>query len=207
MSGNRSLLDIAIMNFNVAGELHQKKTDDPIRLNIIGYHLQQATELALKHLLEMEGKNYPRTHDIGDLIGLLNDSENLDSIELLSSKITEMESKTRYDKDFSASIRVIEKMFPLIGNFLKKVIENEKKNELAAIFCEQHSGNHIQSEALRQDWQKYLPQVMEHVMKIPEEISREEVFRDEMRKCLREKYSDAEVAEALKETTYKDQGR
>ena len=59
MSGNRSLLDIAIMNFNVAGELHQKKTDDPIRLNIIGYHLQQATELALKHLLEMEGKNYP----------------------------------------------------------------------------------------------------------------------------------------------------
>ncbi len=51
-----------------AVHLYRYKTDDAILLNIVGYHLQQAVELALKHCLEMEGKDYPKTHDINDLL-------------------------------------------------------------------------------------------------------------------------------------------
>lgn len=201
MSDNRSLLDIAVMNFNVACELHQNKTDDPIRLNIIGYHLQQAAELALKHILEMEGKNYPRTHDIGDLIGLLNYPEALSDMELLSAKITEMEAKTRYDKDFSANIRIVEKLFPMIGQFLEHTIENDKNTFQTPekLFCEKHSGNDIQNESIREDWQKYLPQVTGIVMKIATERSREEAFIQEMRKRLRENHSDEAINQALNE--------
>ena len=71
-------------------------------------------------------------------------------------------------------------------------------DNLRHTFDEQHSGNHIQNESLRKDYEKYLPQVIKYVMKIPTEQIREEAFRDEMKKRLKGKYSNAEVAEALK---------
>lgn len=195
MSDNRSLLDIAITNYDVANELYRMKTDDPIRLNIIGYHLQQATELGIKHLLEMEGKTYPRSHDIGDLIKLLDNPEKMEDIDLFAPKISEMESRTRYDKDYSASVRIIEKVFPMVEGFLRELINDEQIN----LFCESHSGSHIQNEAIREDWQKYLPQVAESVLKIATEKGREEAFCQEMRKRLKEKYSDEEVNQVLPE--------
>ena len=90
---------------------------------------------------------------------------------------------------------------PQLKNDIEKLLEKLEVSSLEyhlESFCNQHSGNHIQNEMLRKDYEKYLPQIAKRVMRIPTEQSREEAFRDEMRKWLRETYSDAEVAEALK---------
>lgn len=44
-------------------------------LEIIGFHLQQAAEKLLKAALSAEGVQYRRTHNIGELIHLFEDSD------------------------------------------------------------------------------------------------------------------------------------
>ena len=118
--------------------LYRYKTDDAILLNIVGYHLQQtlellapkiteletrtrlqqAVELALKHCLEMEGKDYPKTHDINDLLAHFSAAADWETLELLAPKITELETRTRYDKDFSANVKIVERIFAAARQFL-----------------------------------------------------------------------------------------
>jgi HEPN domain-containing protein len=53
--------------------------DDP-QMDTAGFHLQQAVEKALKAWLILKRIDYPRTHDISPLLGLLEDSgENIKS--------------------------------------------------------------------------------------------------------------------------------
>ena len=75
-----TLLDKAKQKFNVAITLknHLVGADDAY-LNYVGYHLQQAVELALKFCLEMNGVDYPRNHDITQLIACCN-ANNVDWI-------------------------------------------------------------------------------------------------------------------------------
>ncbi|MFC2343635.1 MAG: HEPN domain-containing protein [Negativicutes bacterium] len=101
-----------------AVHLYRYKTDDAILLNIVGYHLQQAVELALKHCLEMEGKDYPKTHDINDLLAHFSAAADWETLELLAPKITELETRTRYDKDFSANVKIVERIFAAARQFL-----------------------------------------------------------------------------------------
>ena len=65
-----TLLDLAKSNLSSAKLLYRFKDDDEIRLNTVGYLLQQAIELALKHHLETSGVEYPKTHDIDSLLAL-----------------------------------------------------------------------------------------------------------------------------------------
>jgi HEPN domain-containing protein len=52
----------------------EKLLDDPaIDDEILGYHAQQAAEKLLKALLAQGGHNYPRSHNIGLLLDLLED--------------------------------------------------------------------------------------------------------------------------------------
>ena len=66
-----TLLDKAERNMYEAKMLVQVATDDEGFLNNIAFHLQQAAELALKHVLEENGIYYPKTHEIERLIDLM----------------------------------------------------------------------------------------------------------------------------------------
>ena len=125
MSDERTLYDIAKANYASAVHLYRHKTDDEILLNIVGYHLQQTVELALKHCLEMEGKAYPKTHDISDLLAHFSEAADWEALELLAPKITELEARTRDDKDFSANVKIIERVFAVTRQFLDWVSEQE----------------------------------------------------------------------------------
>jgi HEPN domain-containing protein len=68
----------------------EKLLEDPfINDETLGYHAQQATEKLLKALLAHGGHNYPRSHNIGLLLDLLEDHglplpERFQAVESLS---------------------------------------------------------------------------------------------------------------------------
>ena len=68
MGSARTLYDKAVANLRTAQILFDHDADDEEQINAMGYHLQQAMELALKYLLEQNGVEYPKTHDIDQLI-------------------------------------------------------------------------------------------------------------------------------------------
>ena len=52
-----------------------------LNLEIIFFHLQQSSEKLIKALLDFNGIKFPRTHDLGDLIQLMRDSDiNIDIV-------------------------------------------------------------------------------------------------------------------------------
>ena len=66
---NDSLLNKAIRNFNIAKMIYSDgEMADEMYLNNVGYNLEQAVELAIKHVMELSGCQYPKTHDIEQLI-------------------------------------------------------------------------------------------------------------------------------------------
>ena len=44
------------------------RTDATIPLNLVGFHAQQAVEKAIKALLVQRGTDFPKTHDLQDLL-------------------------------------------------------------------------------------------------------------------------------------------
>lgn len=117
-----SLHDRAVRNFNFACNTLNHLTGDDFEINMVGYHLQQAVELALKHELEMNGISYPRTHSIDVLLNaipagvLTNDL--YDRLYLAAGTLTVMESQTRYIKDYFLSIKQVELVKPLVEEVL-----------------------------------------------------------------------------------------
>ena len=50
-----------------------------------------------------------------------------ETLELLAPKITELEARTRYDKDFSANVKIVERVFAVARQFLDWVSEQEAR--------------------------------------------------------------------------------
>lgn len=118
----RTLLDIAKVNLKTANCVLEKKTDDELMLNVAAYHLQQATELAIKHILETNSIKYPKTHDISDLLDLVPDDVNyFDDIYDLADTITVMESKTRYLKNYLSSEKKVMKVLDSVTKVIKNI--------------------------------------------------------------------------------------
>lgn len=96
---NEKLLDKATQNLNVAKILY-KETEDDVYLNYVGYHIQQSVELSIKHQLELFGLDYPKIHDIEQLIlyAKKNNANIIvsDYVANYSERISSWESKTRY---------------------------------------------------------------------------------------------------------------
>ena len=137
---NETLLDRAISNFRAAKLNFDHRNEDEFYLNLTGYLLQQATELALKHLLETHGVKYPRTHDIGELLGLVQDNllDAEDNLLMMSGTITNWESKTRYIKNYFLEERQLRIGFVVVENLLKNVqlIERKRGNSISGIYLE-----------------------------------------------------------------------
>lgn len=106
MSNNyETLLDKAIQNLNCAEIIYSSELiHDEAYLNYVGYHLQQAVELSLKHMLEMNGVEAIRTHEIEQIIQLAKER----NVDLMLTKFiyeraemfTSWEAKTRYIKNY-----------------------------------------------------------------------------------------------------------
>ena len=107
-----TLLDRAKFNLEMALFTLKKLDDGDERvLNVVGYQLQQAVELFLKHFLETESTGFPFSHDIDlllDLVESANTSAVLTAdIKKIAGTLTLWEAKTRYVKNYTASRRSI----------------------------------------------------------------------------------------------------
>ena len=73
----RELLALAENDYQAA--LILARAENP-QADAAGFHLQQAVEKALKAWLALKGIDYPKTHDLNPLLGLLEDQdENIES--------------------------------------------------------------------------------------------------------------------------------
>ena len=122
-----TLLDLAKSNLASAKLLYRYKDDDEIRINTIGYLLQQTIELALKHHLETNGIDYPRTHDIDSLL-VLCEPGIFAELEPWAESITSMESKTRYIKNYRLALRKVDQIMKLADHLLSKIEELHEKD-------------------------------------------------------------------------------
>lgn len=111
---NETLFDKAKQNLKVAESIYSTiAINDEAYLNYVGYHIQQALELSIKYMLEMNGVNYPKTHDIDQLIRLANiNNVNLylnEYIDDHSEMFSLWEARTRYILNYRLERRKIER--------------------------------------------------------------------------------------------------
>lgn len=73
-----------------------------------------------------------------------------ETLELLAPKITELETRTRYDKDFSANVKIVERVFAAARQFLDWVGEQDVQRRREA---ERESAN-INAAAIKRNDRK-----------------------------------------------------
>ncbi len=112
----------ALSNLKTAKILFKMASNDEEQLNIIGYHIQQSIELAIKHIFSLHGISFQKTHDLDQLIVMAeNNNIDLHLPEYLKDKadvISLWKTKTRYTIGFKVELRRIEKaLLELEGYF------------------------------------------------------------------------------------------
>lgn len=118
-----TLFDKAVSNLNTAIAVKAIAASDEEQLNIAGYHLQQSLELAIKYTLEQNGIEYPKTHDIEQLI-LLAKNNKVDLhlgeyIEEHSEMFSQWESKSRYILGYLIEEKKIDAAIKAVDEYLK----------------------------------------------------------------------------------------
>ena len=92
---------------------------------MVGYHLQQAVELALKYLLEQDGIEYPKTHDVDQLIRMGREA----AVELHLSEyvgdhaemFSQWEARSRYVVAYAIEARKAERALQEVDDYLAAV--------------------------------------------------------------------------------------
>lgn len=134
---DETLLDRAASNFRMALKNYRDSTGDERELNYVGYLLQQATELSIKHVLEINGIRYLHSHSIEDLIDECDENcvelKRSDEFYNFAPAISKWESKTQYIKNYIVAERQIRTGFKLIREFLIKNGVCEKDLELQKV--------------------------------------------------------------------------
>lgn len=125
----RTLYDKAVANFRTAQILFNHVDGDEEQINVMGYHLQQAMELALKYLLEQNGIEYPKTHDIDQLIRLgAKEGAELYLSEYLedhAEMFSQWEAKSRYVLGYSIEAHKVERAMKEVDSYLATVAAEE----------------------------------------------------------------------------------
>lgn len=125
MSGAANLFDKAASNLRSAQLIFDHRGEDDEQLNMVGYHLQQAVELALKYLLEQDGIEYPKTHDVDQLIRMGREA----AVELHLSEYVEdhaemfsqWEARSRYVVECAIEARKAERALWEVDDYLAAV--------------------------------------------------------------------------------------
>ncbi len=132
MASATTLYGKAAANFKSAKLLLDNADGDEEQLNLAGYHLQQALELTLKYLLEQDGIEYPKTHDIDQLIRIGNESRvDLQLSEYLidhAEMFSLWEAKARYILGYAIEARKLERALSEIDDYLAAVADAESSN-------------------------------------------------------------------------------
>lgn len=132
--GEETLLEKARQNLQVAKYIRRGMNTDDAYLNYVGYHLQQAVEMLIKHCLELNGVRYRENKsnfvrlDISQLISLLKDSAKdapiPEYIDEHSEMFTLWESKTRYilnyrleSRKVDAALEAVEQYYSLVEKY------------------------------------------------------------------------------------------
>lgn len=134
---NETLLDRAHKNYIKAVYIFNCDDGDEFNLNLSGYLLQQATELCLKHVLELTGIKYPLKHEIEMLLQVIpqNQQYMFKSIDIFAPVISTWESKTRYIKNYYLARKTITDIMPLVKETLDN-ITNYYSNPINKLNCE-----------------------------------------------------------------------
>ena len=120
---NETLFDKAKHNLKVAESIYSTiAINDEAYLDYVGYHIQQALELSIKYMLEMNGVNYPKTHNIDQLIRLAN----INNVELYlneyiddhSEMFSLWEARTHYILNYRIEKRKIERSLTETKSYL-----------------------------------------------------------------------------------------
>lgn len=135
---NETLFDKAKQNLKVAESIYSTiAINDEAYLNYVGYHIQQALELSIKYMLEMNGVNYSKTHDIDQLIRLAN-INNVDLylneyIDDHSEMFSLWEARTRYILNYRLEKRKIERSLTETKSYLDiidRMINHHMENDI-----------------------------------------------------------------------------
>ena len=122
---NDSLLHRAITSCNAAQLLREHLDIDELFLNQIAYNIQQAYEMTIKYVLELNGVAYPKTHDLDQLIRIANENK----VDLLlneyldehSEMISQWEAKSRYVMGYLVECRKIDRAMEDLRDYLCRV--------------------------------------------------------------------------------------
>lgn len=102
------LLSLAKKDYQ--GFVIMKKSDDESVISLCCYLLQQAIEKVLKCGIELKGKKFEWTHDIGDLYDTFKSAGwgEIPGLGMIQDTLTLWESKSRYKADFKADLNVMQ---------------------------------------------------------------------------------------------------
>jgi len=117
--GEISLFCRAISDYKAAGILIQNLDADDNIVDIVGYHLQQAVEKLLKFQIEMQGEQYPFTHDITLLLDAI---EHIPKwLDKYKETLMQYSTKTRYSSMRVASKKTIFLLYDEIGKYIETI--------------------------------------------------------------------------------------
>lgn len=122
-TNNETLFDKAKQNLKVAESIYSAiAINDEAYLNYVGYHIQQALELSIKYMLEMNGVNYPKNHNIDQLIRLANINNVAlylnEYIDDHSEMFSLWEARTHYIPNYRIEKRKIERSLTETKSYL-----------------------------------------------------------------------------------------
>lgn len=133
MASAVTLFDKASANYRSADALLKVASDDEEQLNMAAYHLQQALELSLKYLLEQNGIEYPKTHDIDQLIRMGKEGDAdlhlTEYVEEHAEMFSQWEMKSRYIIGFAVEAAKVERALGEVDAYLTAVADAENAVE------------------------------------------------------------------------------
>ncbi len=107
-----------------------EQSEIELDLDVVMFHLQQSAEKLLKTLLDFNNIQFPRSHDIEELINLLefNNIKLIDNVNFFIS-LTSFAVESRYDMildDLNDAYQYIVELESFV-DFTKKIIETKEK--------------------------------------------------------------------------------
>ena len=122
-----NLFDKALADYNAAKIIRSAVSSDEEELNVIAYLLQQSLELSAKYIMEMNGLEYPKSHDIETLHYFASENGvDLFFTEYISDHqemFSQWESKSRYIVGYLTELSRIDAAINALGEYFKIVSE------------------------------------------------------------------------------------
>lgn len=115
-----SLYDRAVGDYTQGKHALASAHVDDVMCDMAGYHLQQSVEKLLKYQIELQGDQFPYTHNISQLLDKIT-TPVPDWIIDNREKLTQYESLTRYSSVKVAALIDLKQMFTQLEKYLSQI--------------------------------------------------------------------------------------